>query len=66
MRFYIAVTGLLPDEAISLARRAEELGYDGLGIPDHLAMPTEIETLVVHTHIYSGNHTRRVCSIQAR
>lgn len=34
----LAVTG---PEQLRMARRAEELGYDMIGIPEHLAMPSE-------------------------
>ncbi len=49
MRFYLPITAMMPDEAIKFTRRAEDLGYGGVAIPDHLVMPAEIDTSYPYT-----------------
>ena len=42
MKFYISTAFLDTEEIVEVARAADELGYDGIGIPDHLV---NLETL---------------------
>lgn len=42
MRFYVSIAFLDTSEAVEVARAADELGYDGIGIPDHVV---NLETL---------------------
>ena len=42
MKFYISTAFLDTRESIEVARAADELGYDGMGIPDHVI---NLETL---------------------
>lgn len=42
MRFYISPAFLPTAEIVEIARAADELGYDGLGVPDHVV---NLETL---------------------
>jgi len=39
MRFHVAVTFLAVDEALAVARAADDLGYDGVFVSDHLFFP---------------------------
>lgn len=42
MRFYVSIAFLDTGEAVEVAKAADELGYDGIGIPDHVV---NLETL---------------------
>jgi hypothetical protein len=42
MKFYISSAYLNTREIVEIARAADELGYDGIGIPDHVV---NLETL---------------------
>jgi probable F420-dependent oxidoreductase len=42
VRFYVSIAFLDTREAVEIARAADELGYDGIGIPDHVI---NLETL---------------------
>ncbi|MGE2833312.1 TIGR03619 family F420-dependent LLM class oxidoreductase [Mycobacterium sp. SMC-4] len=44
MKFYISTGFLDTREILELARAADELGYDGLGIPDHVVNFAELKT----------------------
>lgn len=36
MKYYISTAFLNTHEIVEVARAADELGYDGVGIPDHV------------------------------
>ncbi|MGH9208327.1 MAG: LLM class F420-dependent oxidoreductase, partial [Acidimicrobiales bacterium] len=42
MKFYVSSGFLNTREIVEIAKAAEELGYDGVGIPDHIV---NLETL---------------------
>ena len=42
MKFYISLAFRETKEAIEIAKAADDLGYDGVGIPDHVV---NLETL---------------------
>lgn len=44
MRFHLAVTFLDVPEALALARVADELGYDGIYVSDHLFYPRDLQS----------------------
>nr|WP_260744376.1 TIGR03619 family F420-dependent LLM class oxidoreductase [Mycobacterium sp. SMC-2] len=44
MKFYISTGFLDTHEILQIARAADELGYDGLGIPDHVVNFAELRT----------------------
>ena len=43
MKVYVSIAFQETSDAIELARAADELGYDGIGIPDHVV---NLETLL--------------------
>ncbi len=55
MRFYISTAFLDTHEAVEVARAADELGYDGMGIPDHVV---NLETLAT-PYPYTKDGARR-------
>jgi probable F420-dependent oxidoreductase len=44
VRFHVAVTFLEVDEALAIARAADELGYDGIYLSDHLFFPKHLSS----------------------
>lgn len=55
MRFYVSSAFLESREVIEIARAADELGYDGMGIPDHVV---NLETLKT-PYPYTQDGSRR-------
>lgn len=55
MRVYVSTAFLDTREAIEIARAADELGYDGIGIPDHVV---NLETLTT-PYPYTKDGSRR-------
>lgn len=49
MRFYISTAFLDTREAVEIARAADQLGYDGLGIPDHVVNLETLQTPYPYT-----------------
>ena len=55
MKYYVSLAFLETSETIEIARAADELGYDGLGIPDHVV---NLETLAT-PYPYTRDGERR-------
>ena len=55
MRFYVSCAFLKTSEVIEIAKAADDLGYDGLGIPDHVV---NLETLAT-PYPYTDDGERR-------
>ncbi len=55
MRFYVSIAFLDIREAVEVARAADELGFDGIGIPDHVV---NLETLAT-PYPYTDDGRRR-------
>jgi len=55
MKFYVSIAFRETKEAIEIARAAEDLGYDGVGIPDHVI---NLETLAT-PYPYTRDGKRR-------
>ena len=55
MRFYVSTAFLQADEIIEIARAADELGYEGVAIPDHVV---NLETLAT-PYPYTPDGERR-------
>lgn len=55
MKFYVSLAFLDGSEIVEIARAADELGYDGLGIPDHVV---NLETLAT-PYPYTRDGERR-------
>ncbi|OBK27359.1 LLM class F420-dependent oxidoreductase [Mycobacterium asiaticum] len=49
MKFYVSTAFLNTPEIIEIARAADELGYDGIGIPDHVVNLETLETPYPYT-----------------
>ena len=49
MRFYVSIAFLDTREAIEVARAADELGYEGIGIPDHVVNLETLQTPYPYT-----------------
>lgn len=49
MRFYVSSAFLNTREIIEIARAADELGYDGIGIPDHVVNLETLDTPYPYT-----------------
>lgn len=49
MRFHVAVTFLDVAEALTLARAADDLGYDGIYVSDHLFFPKELRSAYTYS-----------------
>ncbi len=50
MRFWISLVNTVEvEQFIAIAQKAEELGYEGITVPDHLVYPTRIETPYPYT-----------------
>ena len=50
MRFYVSSAFLDSREVVEIARAADELGYDGMGIPDHVVNLETLQTPYPYTH----------------
>ncbi|WP_458318384.1 TIGR03619 family F420-dependent LLM class oxidoreductase [Mycolicibacterium brisbanense] len=50
MRFYVATGFLDTSELVEIAKAADELGYDGMGIPDHIVNLESLSTPYPYTH----------------
>ncbi|WP_063041735.1 TIGR03619 family F420-dependent LLM class oxidoreductase [Nocardia pseudovaccinii] len=55
MQFYISTGFLETREILQIARAADSLGYDGLGLPDHVVNLADLET----PYPYTSNGKRR-------
>ncbi|MBU9763169.1 TIGR03619 family F420-dependent LLM class oxidoreductase [Mycobacterium sp. TNTM28] len=55
MKFYISTGFMDTGEILEIAKAADELGYDGLGIPDHVVNFAELQT----PYPYSDSGDRR-------
>ncbi|ANI40671.1 TIGR03619 family F420-dependent LLM class oxidoreductase [Mycolicibacterium vaccae] len=55
MRFYVSTAFLDTREAVEIARAADDLGYDGMAVPDHVV---NLETLQT-PYPYTGDGKRR-------
>ena len=49
MKFYVSIAFLDIGEAVEVARAAEDLGYDGIGIPDHVVNLETLQTPYPYT-----------------
>jgi|SRR5690625_398674 len=50
MKFWISLVNTVEiDQFIDIARKAEELGYEGITVPDHLVYPAQIDTPYPYT-----------------
>ncbi|OBI71247.1 TIGR03619 family F420-dependent LLM class oxidoreductase [Mycobacterium sp. E740] len=49
MKFYVSLAFLDSSEVVEIARAADELGYDGLGIPDHVVNLETLKTRYPYT-----------------
>jgi probable F420-dependent oxidoreductase len=50
MKYWISLVNTVETEQfVEIARHAEELGYEGITVPDHLAYPAQIETPYPYT-----------------
>ncbi len=49
MRFYVSTAFLDTREAVEVARAADELGYDGMGVPDHVVNLETLQTPYPYT-----------------
>lgn len=50
MKYWISLVNTIEvDQFIAIAQKAEELGYEGITVPDHLVYPTKIETPYPYT-----------------
>jgi hypothetical protein len=48
MKFYISSAFLNTREIMEIAKVADDLGYDGMGIPDHIVNLETLSTLYIH------------------
>jgi len=55
MKYYISTAFLDTSEVVEIAKAADDLGYDGMGIPDHVI---NLETLKT-PYPYTKDGTRR-------
>jgi alkanesulfonate monooxygenase SsuD/methylene tetrahydromethanopterin reductase-like flavin-dependent oxidoreductase (luciferase family) len=55
MKFYVSTAFLETSEVVEIAKAADDLGYDGMGIPDHVI---NLETLTT-PYPYTKNGERR-------
>ena len=51
MKFYVSTAFLDTREAVEIAKAADDLGYDGMGIPDHVI---NLETLKTPYPVHQG------------
>ncbi len=50
MKYWVSLVNTTEvDQFIDIARHAEELGYEGISVPDHLVYPTRIDTPYPYT-----------------
>lgn len=49
MKFYVSSAFLRPEEVIEIAKAADDLGYDGIGIPDHVVNLETLKTSYPYT-----------------
>ena len=50
MKYWISLVNTEEvDQFIAIAQKAEELGYEGITVPDHLVYPTKIDTPYPYT-----------------
>ena len=50
MKYWISLVNTTEvDQFVEIAKKAEELGFDGVSVPDHLIYPTNIETPYPYT-----------------
>jgi probable F420-dependent oxidoreductase len=50
MKYWISLVNTVEvDQFVTIAKKAEELGYEGVTVPDHLAYPATIETPYPYT-----------------
>jgi probable F420-dependent oxidoreductase len=49
MRFYVSTAFLDPREAVEIARAADDLGYDGMAVPDHVINLETLQTPYPYT-----------------
>ena len=49
MKFYVSTAFLDITEVVEIAKAADELGYDGMGIPDHVINLETLETPYPYT-----------------
>lgn len=49
MKFYVSLAFLDTSEVVEIARAADDLGYDGLGIPDHVVNLETLQTPYPYT-----------------
>ncbi len=62
MKYYISSAFLNTREIVEVAKAADDLGYDGIGIPDHIV---DLETLATPRGGNAGRHGLR-CSRRRR
>ena len=41
MKYYISTAFLDTSEVVEIAKAADDLGYHGMGIPDHVSQPRD-------------------------
>ena len=51
MKFYVSTAFLDTREVVEIAKAADDLGYDGMGIPDHVI---NLETLQTPYPVHQG------------
>ena len=61
MKFYVSSAFLEASEIVEIARAADELGYEGMAIPDHVV---NLETLAT-PYPYTEDGERRPPQLQA-
>ncbi len=50
MKYWISLVNTTEvDQFVELAKKAEELGFEGMTVPDHLIYPTRSETKYPYT-----------------
>ena len=55
MKFYVSTAFLNTREVVEIAKAADDLGYDGIGIPDHVV---NLETLETPYPVHQGRQAR--------
>ena len=60
MKFYVSTAFRELKEAVEIAKAADDLGYDGVGIPDHVINLETLATPYPYTRTGSGGgrHSR--------
>ena len=59
MKFYVSTAFLDTEEVVEIAKAADDLGYDGMGIPDHVDQPRDAEDAVSRTPRTASGGGRR-------